>query len=393
MKIYVTIFLFFSMVTLGRPVEAGMFGGNDQNYSEFSKTKSPRQTVVLIDDQLMIEGQLRWGESLRSILLGSLMPSEPLTVIKLKTASGVAEQVWTGCYPDYSGAEKVTKDKESSLFDKPWKKILETKQAGFVRDFNGAMGKVLNDGKRSAGAVSIDLDSPPKKQLLRALKDAAVKFDKGIGQLRVIIYSDMLENSDLANSLQPNPDPKAAIKMVRDLGLNFQQAVVYIYGVGATFSGDVKTSKEFEVFWEQVLDASVSHVAGFGTDLAITPGVPSGVAKYEFTIKVLEDSRHGAMLIFYDNDGRMLDSVAVAGATQRSLMTEGIYACSSENKCTMEAKLPRGLVTTNDQNDPALLETVKLSGSREKMSGKIGVPDATLPGGGKAEFEISAKLI
>jgi hypothetical protein len=393
MKRSLTIVLCLLMVISGYPVEAGMFGPSDQDYSKFCQIKSPRQTVVLIDDQLMVEGQLQWGESLRSILRGSLMPSEPLTVIQLKTVSGAAEQVWSGCYPDYSGAEKIAKDKKASILDKPWRKILESQQAAFGRDFGSALGKVLTDGKRSAGEVSIDIASPPKKQLLRALKDAAVKFDKGRGHLREIIYSDMLENSDLANSLKPNPDHQAVIKMVRDVGLNFQQAVVYIYGVGSTFSGEGQDSKVFGKFWGEVLDASVSHVAGFGSDLAITAGVPSGTAKYEFTVKVLEESRHGSMLIFHDNDGRMLDSVAVAGATQRSLLTEGTYTCSSDNKCTLEAKLPRGLVTTNDQNDPALMETVKMTGSREKMTGKIGVIDAKLAGGGNAEFEISAKLI
>jgi hypothetical protein len=59
----------------------------------------------------------------------------------------------------------------------------------------------------------------------------------------------------------------------------------------------------------------------------------------------------------------------------------------------MEAKLPRGLVTTNEANDPALMETLVLNGSRERLKGTIGVTDAKLKSGGKAEFEINAKVV
>lgn len=371
--------------------EGGMFGAGDQDYSKFCKAGSPRQTIILVDDRLMIEGQTRWAESMMNILFGSLMPSEPITVVRMKTDIGSSERVWAGCYPDFSADEKVKLERNSSIFEKSWKKVLETQQAAFRRDLGAALGAIYSDGKRSAAGVSVDTISPPGKQLVRALKDAAAKFDRNHGYIRAIIYSDMLENSDLGNSLKFNA--QAGAKMVSDVGLNFQQAVVYVYGAGSTFTGSAKNPEKLHAFWDSALDASVSHVAGFGTDLTISAGVPIGAVKYEFVVKIKEEARHGTMLIFYDNDGRMIDSVAVAGATLRSLMTEGSYTCSSIDKCRIEAKLPRGLVTINDKNDPALIESISLSGSRERLIGKIGVIDAKLQGGGKAEFEIEAKIV
>lgn len=372
------------------PVNA-MFGAGDQDYSKFCEVKSPRQTIILVDDRLMIAGQTRWAESMMNILLGSLMPSEPITVVKLKAETGSSEQVWTGCFPDYSAAEKVKLDKETSILSKSWRKVLETQQATFRRDLGAALGKVYVDSQRAAGAVSIDAGTPPQKQLIRALKDATTRFDRNRGHIRAILYSDMLENSDLGNSLKTGAVD--GLKMVRTVGLNFQQAVLYVFGVGSTFASSGNYADKLGVFWENVLDAGVSHVAGFGSDLAIPTGIPVGAAKYEFTIKIGDDTRKGMMLVFYDRDGRMVDSLAVAGATLRSLVSDGTYVCSSDGNCRMEAKLPRGLVTTNEANDPALMETLVLNGSREKLKGTIGVTDAKLKSGGKAEFEINAKIV
>lgn len=370
---------------------ASPFGHDDEDYSSFSKVKCQRQTIILVDDRLMTEGQTHWGELMINTLFSSLMPSEPVTVIRLKTETGISEQIWSGCFPDYSEAEKTQKSKETSWFSKPWDKVLATQQAAFRQDFGSALGKIYTEGKRAASLVSVDPANPPQTQLLRAIKDATSRFDSSRGPIfRTILYSDMLENSDLGNSLKSGT-PSDNLKIVSTVGLNLQQTVLYAYGVGSTFAGG-NNKESTRAFWDGVLDAGMAHVAGFGSDLAVQAGVPIGAVKYEFAIKIDNDTRNGMMRILYDHDGRMIDSLAVAGASLRSMISDGSYTCSTDGKCKVEGRLPRGLVTENAAHDPALIETLTMSGSREILKGTIGVAGATFKGG-KAEFEITAKLV
>lgn len=82
---------------------AGLFGVPDYNFEKYCALNAPRSTVVYIDQASIVPdgnaGMPHWVEQLRAKVESSLMPGERLSIVKIASADGGAQQVWSGCYP------------------------------------------------------------------------------------------------------------------------------------------------------------------------------------------------------------------------------------------------------------------------------------------------------
>lgn len=358
-------------------------GSEEYDITAFCDTHSPRQTIVYIDDTILIEGQKQWAERLYAKLMANLMPSEPVAVVRLSPDTGRADEVWNACYPDYTEAQKATL--ECGLFSKCWKDVLESQQAVFGQQLGAALGKVWTEAARPPGQVAVDPAKVPGKQLFRALASDEARFDRTRGEIRAIVYSDMIENSDLGMALSSTAD-EAGTAAGR-LGLNLQNAVVYAYGVGATLPRRGTATEGTKAFWESFFRSAAAQIAGFGTDLVVTTSTPVAEFNYEIEVATPDQPRVGRMHLFADRDGNLQDSYVLLGTRGRSLLTEGKLQCKGDDVCTLDAKAPGAVLTVEGD------EEIKLSGPLDALAGTIGVVGGKLPDGTPAMFEMTSKRV
>jgi len=373
------------LVLAGGPAHAFLGISKEFNISTFCEVSAPRQTIVYVDDSILIEGQHQWAERLYAKLVANLMPSEPVAVVRLSPGTGRAEEVWKACYPDYTDEQKAgMKGFFTNFFDKPPLKVLESQQGVFRQQLGVALGKVLSEASRPPAKVQIDPDRPPRKQLIRAIVADEARFDRTRGDIRVIIYSDMIENSDLGVAWRSSDQD--AHNAASRLGLNLQNAVIYAYGVGASLSQRDSGIDNAKMFWDSFFRSAGAHLAGFGSDLVVTTGAPVAKADYEIEVATPGEPRIGRIHLFVDHEGRLQDSYILLGTRGRSLLTEGTFLCKGGSTCRLDAKAPSPVLTVEGN------EEIKLSGPRDALKGTIGVAGGKLPDGTAAVFPIVARL-
>src|ERR1035437_2539902 len=77
------------------PVMAQLFGPHGLDPS-FCKMKTFRQTVIYIDDTMMVEGKTDWARKISGKLKTTLTPGEPVIVVRLSPIRGLSAEIWSG---------------------------------------------------------------------------------------------------------------------------------------------------------------------------------------------------------------------------------------------------------------------------------------------------------
>lgn len=366
------------------------FGGENLKISQFCDTSSPRQTLIYIDDKTLVKDQTQWAKDLIGKLSVNLMPSEPVTLIKLATETGESQQLWQACYPDYSPTQRSEIAKKQSGFASVFTgnpiDALPQQQAIFKSQLAGALEQLLKQSGRDLSAVQVNPTSPPNKQIMLALVNDAPRFDPAHGAIRVIIYSDMIEKSDLGSSLTSNPAEATAAATTR--ALNFKNAVFYNYGAGSTLS-QPEASMEMKIksYWEAFFTAADGHLAGFGSNLNVITNIPETLKTYDVAITITpDDIRVGKMQLFINNGGSIQDSFITVGNKHQSMLEEGSFKCQDAN-CSFSARIPTSVITTQGSAE------FKLTGTLDSLKGTIQVPHSKDTKGKDIIFDMTAKLI
>lgn len=377
MKIILSILL--SSFLLLNSVESLALGGIESlKIDQFCNVKSFRQTLIYIDDDIIEKDDTQWALQLINKVMINLMPSESVTLIKLSSELGSTEERWKACYPDITVAE-LEKRKDSigfleKLLTTDASKQLKEQKTVFKAQMTGALEKILIE--KSEQKLK---NSTVKKQIIRALENDIARFDNRNGAIRVIIYSDMLENSDLISSL--NSSALEAKKLAEARKLNFQNAVFHIFGSGK--SGSIKGLKSF---WEEFIDGGAGNLADIGSELILTSKPPDSLKMYDVEIQITKDDiRRGTLRLFIDNDSKLQESVVIIGTKQRSLLDDGEFLCQQVH-CTLEAKARRPLVVAEGK------EEFKLTGTVDSLYGKLQIPSTQLSNGKNAVFDMTIKL-
>lgn len=345
---------------------------------QFCNVKSPRQTLIYIDDDVIQQDDTQWALQLISKVMTNLMPSESVTLVKLSSELGSTEERWKACYPDITVAE-LEKRKESigfleKLLTTDASKQLKEQKTVFKAQMTGALEKILTEKSQQKSK-----SSTVKKQIIRALENDIARFDNRNGAIRVIIYSDMLENSDLISS--QNSSVLEAKKLAEARKLNFQNAVFHIFGSGK--SGNIKGLKSF---WEEFIDGGAGNLADIGSELILTSKPPDSLKVYDVEIEITKDDiRRGTLRLFIDNDSKLQESVVTIGTKQRSLLDDGEFLCQQDH-CSLQAKARSPLIVAEGK------EEFKLTGTIDSLSGKLQIPSTQLSNGKNAIFDMAIKL-
>ena len=357
---------------------AWAFVGSELNIASYCNVKSPRQTLIYIDDQSLVKGDTQWALQLINKTMANLMPSEPVTIVKLSTAVGTVQERWKACYPDLSATD-IEKNKQSAgIFEKLTSsdatKNLKKQQDIFKQQMTATLEKLLLENSHEKVA-----DSQVKKQVVRALENDLARFDARTGAIRVIVYSDMLENSDLINGLSAKPNEANALANTRKL--NFQNAVFHVFGTDK--SGN--NTDGLKAFWEALIDGGSGNLADMGSELVLNSKAPDTFKIYDVEVELGKNEvRRGKLRLFVDSDGKLQESVMTTGTKDRSLLEDGEFVCQQE-VCTLQAKTRHSVVVQEGQ------EEINLTGSQDKLTGKLNLP-GKLSSGKEAIFNMTIKL-
>jgi hypothetical protein len=350
------------------PASAALFGAEGLDPA-FCKKLNFRQTVVYVDDMMMTEGKTDWAMKLATKLKATLAPGERVTVVRLSPANGRSSEVWSGCWPAYSGAERQKIAGETYLLSRSPLAALEDQQKFFARDLSGALGSIYAEAKRPASLVRIDGAKPPEKDIIRALASDEGRFAQSQITIRAVLYSDMAENSDLGSVFKPLPAMPE--NYGKKLGTYLRRSVFYAYGLGEDVTNAPGVLEDTRRFWSAALHSMNASVGGMGADLNMANAVP--VAGYSYNLIMTRDGQEleGRLSLLVDADGALVDSwigisrLSIAGLS-------GTYRCAAEDgACRLNATTNNGIAT----NSPA--EVLTLAGNeRSGLSGQLGVKGA-----------------
>jgi hypothetical protein len=329
----------------------------------FCQIKSVRQTVVYIDDMLMIEGKTDWANKLVGKLKASLSPGERTTVVRLSPNDGHSYDVWSGCWPDFSSDQKTEISKQIYLLKKNPLDGLQEQQGYFIRDFGVAVSKIYAESKRQDTAVKYTPGNAPNKQILRALASDEGRFANSPVTVRAIIYSDMAENSDLGSVFKPLP--MQPLNYAEKLGTHLRKSVFYSFGVGEDINGGQSMQENAKAFWSSALKMMSATIGGFGADLNVSNRIPVKSFAYDLTLKFDKQDLDGKLFMLIDDEGNIVDSLL-------GFQRLGITGLTGTFRCVNEICKLDGATTSNlTTNRPA--EDVSLLGKSNQLSGELGI--------------------
>jgi hypothetical protein len=333
----------------------------------FCQLKTVRKTVVYIDDSVMIEGRTEWATKISDKLRATLTSGEPVSVVRLSPSTGQSTELWSGCWPNYTDEQRADIAKQSYIFSKSPLDGLSDQQTFFMSGFGSALTKIYLDAKRPEGDVRINVAKPPQKQLLRAIATDDGRFSNTPLTTRAIVYSDMLENSDLGSVYKAVPDPFP--DFADKLGSHLRRSVFYVFGVASDVSGGQSLQETAKGFWALSLRSMSGVVGGFGSDLNLSNDLPVKSYSFETELDFNGEKLNGKMSLLVDSDGMLVDSWIGFSRLSISGLT-GSFKCVPTN-CKLDANTTSAFITKNISS-----ERILMSGKSTTISGQIGVPNS-----------------
>jgi len=328
----------------------------------------------------MVEGKSDWAVKITQKLQASLMPGERVTVVRLSPAKGNSDELWHGCWPDYSPQDMETKNKESHFFTANPVEGLKEQKKFFLNQLGNYMAAIYKGGKRPEIEAEIDAAKAPEKQILRALASDEGRFSSSQSMIRAIVYSDMMENSDLGSVFKPLPEPMP--NYAEKLGSHLSRSVFYIFGVANDVVGSKSVQETAKSFWMHTLSGMKTTVGGFGSDLNVPNNKPIAMHQFDLHIRFDNQDLDGKMVLLVDANGDLVDSTIGFSRLSISRLT-GTFLCRRQGKdeCQLEGVVTPGLVV----NEPT--DTAVLSGNETSMKGKIGASGTVDGTKGMFDFE------
>ena len=357
---------------------AQLFGTETLDQS-FCQKPNHRQTVVYIDDMMMIDGRTEWATKLSDKLRATLAPGERVTVVRLSPGTGSSQELWSGCWPAFSDAEVARIKQERYWISRNPLDQLGDQQKFFLQGFGSALTKIYAEGKRPVAQVRFSASNAPTKQIIRAIASDEGRFANSKLTIRAIVYSDLAENSDLGSASRPGPGQP--VNYGQRLGTYLRRSVFYAFGVGEDVTDVAGFGEQARSFWTGALRSMAATVAGMGSDLNVPNVLPIRSSVFPIDLAMDGQNLEGRLSLLTNDQGDLVDSWIGISRLNSAALT-GTYRCRPANPeptCRLDAVTSSGMTT----REPS--ESLILSGTeRAGLAGLLGVK------GTKAMFDIVA---
>ena len=309
------------------------------NLKGYCKNPAPRQTIVYVDQASVTPGDKKWAEQIVNKV--KLIPHERLTLLRLNARNGTVEQLFSACYPQLTAQEtSVLKKKEGvieALLGSALDDVKKDRQL-FQKGMNLALSQIIiastekqyqknNDGKMA------------KKSIAEALFYDEKRFDLANGIPRIIIYSDMLQNSgDIhpANAAMSRVDIR---KKARDFRTGFNLAEIHVFGIGGTGGNGNPNQKLFAEFWQNYFLFSGAYLEQYSNNLTIPDQQVSLVDRWRGAIVIDKLQVEVNARFMSDERGKLFNSwldIPQLGA----IPVKGKRKCNADfTQCVVDAEL------------------------------------------------------
>ena len=329
-----------------------------------------RQTIIYLDQNIIASKDPNWYKDIVNKV--EYRPGEKIQLVNINNGGSTVELIWDTCHPSYSKEQyKKAKAKEGvgSLFMGGIDENLKDDNKFFKKQFMRALAHPLQKTRHET-APTYSASSFPEKKLVEAIYYDAKRVDIDDVFSRVIIFSDMIENSELfkLNSF----DPMAAAKNVAKrypMFLNY--ANFQIYGINYT-NNETKINENIRDFWKQYLLLSGAHVEQYGAQLSVeessnlwqfekfkghvTVGDVKGASEFRFIIGDDNKLRHGWLEI-----------------ADMYLPVAGEISCSGQN-CNIDAEI----LASANKNAFRQKDVLRVKGTPKNYKGYVGGKDESV---------------
>jgi hypothetical protein len=380
------------IIQVTTPVSSAIFKSPDGGLKAFCDAPSPRQTIIYIDQSVVAKNDGDWYRDIQNKI--KFLPSERINFSMINASDSRVKDIWSVCHPSFTQKAYLDAKKNESI----WSKSTDKELKDTIKLFNKYMINAL-----SAPLATTTLTEKPNynksfptKSLVEAVYYDSSRYNLSNGVTRVIMFSDMVENSDLVSPSKLNNPEQAKVlarKAAKRFPLDLNNTEFYVYGVGYSHK-DSELDRNLETFWRYWLNNSGAHLKSYHAQLNIANS-DEVFEPVSFTgvMKQLDGSRAAAQLrLGYGENGSLLNSWF--GISDIRYPINGIYKCKGE-KCDIDAKIAFGDEAASMFHAK---DALKLSGSRNELKGTIGsVDDLTRTSDGKAfsmqvVFEKDSKL-
>lgn len=326
-----------------------------------------RQTVLYLDQGIISKTDALWYRDIVNKL--KFLPGEKVQVVTIKSGGPEVELAWEACFPNYT-SETYKKLKEKSgfvnLFTGDVDDKLESDQGFFHKNFQSALAHPLIGTKHDT-KPRFTLDTFPTKKLVEALYYDAKRMEFENGVSRVVMFSDMIEKSNLLNHSKLNPQ-KIAEQVSERFPMFLSHASFSIYGINYTHSESDLNAK-MERFWRRYLLKSGANIEHYGSQLVLHKNNNVFELDTYSGYLVQSDGRKVAakMRLGYFGTGELTNSVLILG--DEYLPLSGSINTSGKN-VEIKASIKDSTFTGFAKKD-----VLNLTGTPSELKGVIGARD------------------
>lgn len=329
-----------------------------------------RKTIVYVDKSMLSldQNEQGWINTLYQVFQQTMSSAEPFDIVIIDGNDGSAKMFGpTLCYPYIN--EKYHDRFKSSILRNNLIDQIPSLQRDILRDIQDSVTEGYTNAPNHFSAKPVA--NYPEKHFFRALQADSARFLEDI-PVRVIIYSDFIENSDLLSltDLLLNEGSTDYVALAGDVlttlpRLDFQGSMVFGYGVGVSLDNP-SSSDLISQFIRQLIYRANGHPVDINRELGTRAIRPSNLYTFDSLITVNNRDIRGTMSLLTDDNGRVVDSFMDLGVDGRSAhFDRGRMVCSASNACQLEGLLAAALLFEDPEN-------VYLEGNLNSMSGYIG---------------------
>ena len=329
-----------------------------------------RQTIIYLDQGIIAKKDPNWYKDI--INKTKFLPGERLQVVTINDGGATVELAWDTCFPKYtSSAYKKLKSKEGfgSVFTGGIDDQLKADKKSFEKKLYQALGHPLANSRHEQPPI-YQSGSFPTKKLVEAFYYDAGRFDLKDGISRVIVFSDMIEKSDLVSHTSLESEVTAK-QVAKRFPMFLSHSSFYIYGINYT-NKDTALNEKMESFWRQYFLKSGAHIVNYSTQLVLPKKDDGFKARSYSGALVQSDGKKLStnLRLATQPDGRLVHSWLTIGDHYMTL--EGNMNCSGQN-CTVDAK-----ITGSTFDGFKVSDVLKLTGNHKSFSGKVGARDESV---------------
>lgn len=329
-----------------------------------------RQTIIYLDQNIIASKDPNWYKDILN--KANYRPGEKIQFVNINNGGSTVELIWETCYPSFT-AERLEKLKENEGFGSLFTGGVAENLSNDKKFFNKQIVKALSyplQKTRHETAPSFSASSFPRKKLIEAIYYDSKRLDVDDVFSRVIIFSDMIENSDLFKLESFNPlDTAKSVAKRYPMFLNYSS--FQIYGINYT-NNETKINENIRDFWSQFLLLSGAYIEQYGAQLAVEEDTLAwDFYKFKGYVQVSGIKGASAFRMIIGDDGKLRHGwLEIA---DMYLPVSGEVKCSGQN-CTIDAEV----LASPNLDAFRKKDVLRLEGTLKSLKGYVGGKDESV---------------